>query len=368
LDNGCVYPTKFQSLGFGDEFAALTREQFFLYNHIYETIVADGYRFASSSGKKAVQALENAAKEDARYVTSLATCSQLGMTINARNLNKLIDRLYGHPLEEAQQVGKKLEELMRKVTPSLVRVHRESHVSDAEFVIQNVLDSRIVLKSTCDAYLVAVTPSSDQLLAKVVASLFTPISPAAHVYPSLGDSDSEKIIFSRLKHLEKHDAVPREFELIQYIFDVKVSAACYGQLKRHRMATIIPKKYDLCLGCELPRSFKDIDGIAKFEELRCKTEDLYNKVERWDPHLAEYVLMQAHRRRVIISMNLRELYHFTRLRMDNHAQWEIRQLATEMADIAQAESPVSAMLLGGKDQFDDIYKHFFELTSSSESE
>ena len=35
-------------------------------------------------------------KEDARYVTALATEGQLGMTTNARNLERMIQRLAGH--------------------------------------------------------------------------------------------------------------------------------------------------------------------------------------------------------------------------------------------------------------------------------
>jgi thymidylate synthase ThyX len=57
--------------------------------------------------------LEGWAKEDARYVISLATETQLGMTLNARNLELMLRRLAAHPLEEAREYGRRLFEIGR---------------------------------------------------------------------------------------------------------------------------------------------------------------------------------------------------------------------------------------------------------------
>ncbi len=69
---------------------------------------------------------------------------------------------------------------------------------------------------------------------------------------------------------------------------------------------------------------------------------------------AAYLLTNAHCRRVVVKMNLRELYHFTRLRMDGHAQWEIRALARDMACLAATGLPGTARYLCGKDEFDRV--------------
>jgi len=65
------------------------------------------------------------------------------------------------------------------------------------------------------------------------------------------------------------------------------------------------------------------------------------------------VLTNGHRRRVLVEMNMREMYHFCRMRQDGHAQWEIRALANEFAGYARHGAPLTSLLLCGKDQFLD---------------
>jgi thymidylate synthase ThyX len=52
--------------------------------------------------------LEGWAKEDARYIVSLATEAQLGMTLNARGLELLLRRFAAHPLEECRAFSQHL--------------------------------------------------------------------------------------------------------------------------------------------------------------------------------------------------------------------------------------------------------------------
>ena len=65
--------------------------------------------------------LEGWAKEDARYAIALATQTQLGLTINARNLELMLRRLAAHPLAEAQDFSRALFKATKKVAPSLIR-------------------------------------------------------------------------------------------------------------------------------------------------------------------------------------------------------------------------------------------------------
>jgi thymidylate synthase ThyX len=51
-------------------------------------------------------------------------------------------------------------------------------------------------------------------------------------------------------------------------------------------------------------------------------------------------------------MNARELYHFSRLRQDGHAQWEIRGIANRMVEVAKRFCPLTMSLACGKDAFE----------------
>jgi thymidylate synthase ThyX len=45
---------------------------------------------------------------------------------------------------------------------------------------------------------------------------------------------------------------------------------------------------------------------------------------------ADYILTNSHCRAVVMKMNLREFYHFVRLRSDEHTQWDIRSLSHQL--------------------------------------
>jgi thymidylate synthase ThyX len=51
-------------------------------------------------------------------------------------------------------------------------------------------------------------------------------------------------------------------------------------------------------------------------------------------------------------MNARELYHFSRLRQDGHAQWDIRAIANRMIAMAKRACPLTMSLACGKDAFE----------------
>ncbi len=54
---------------------------------------------------------------------------------------------------------------------------------------------------------------------------------------------------------------------------------------------------------------------------------------------ARFVLPNAAGTKIMVTMNVRELLHFFRLRCCNRAQWEIRELATEMLRLVKKEAP-----------------------------
>jgi hypothetical protein len=62
---------------------------------------------------------------------------------------------------------------------------------------------------------------------------------------------------------------------------------------------------------------------------------------------------------VLWKVNAREFYHFSRLREDATAQWDIRRTAAEMTEQAAAVMPLTLLLIGGKDGYPDIYRSVF---------
>jgi thymidylate synthase ThyX len=125
------------------------------------------------------------------------------------------------------------------------------------------------------------------------------------------------------------------------------------------MATIITQDYQPSLGISVPPSVRKARRVALLREASSSAERIYRKIGSRIKKARDYVLLNAHRRRVLFDVNLRELYHFSRLRSDMHAQWEIRRLSDLMCRLAVEAIPTGSMLLCGKDSFDRRKKDLF---------
>jgi flavin-dependent thymidylate synthase len=317
--------------------------------------------------------LEGWAKEDARYVISLATETQLGMTINARNLELMLRRLAAHPLAEAKEYSRKLYEATKYTAPSLIRY---TEATDYDLLTrQNLREvvSALLWKSEHkaapvpaelngqDVSLVYVTPGGDD---RIMASLIhsssdLPMSRCLQMVSSMDTHEKESLIRTALKHIKSYDPVLREFENAELHFELTISASCFAQMKRHRMATITCQDYDPALGVTVPPAISEIGMNKTFMGIVTETEKTYDQIKELFPLTAGYILTNAHRRRVSMKINARELYHIARLRGDTHAQWDIRKTAAEMVKLGKVAMPFAFILATGKDGFSSLHRQVF---------
>jgi hypothetical protein len=176
-----------------------------------------------------------------------------------------------------------------------------------------------------------------------------PLKEARQVFGDMGEDARMGLFLEALEGLGIHDSVPRQWEFFRAVFEVVTSSSAYAQLKRHRMCTRLASVYDPALGITVPPSVieKGLEG------------DLVSGVRRAEEYsgslgrLFPYMLTNSHRRRVTLDMDGRELYHFSRLREDEHAQWDIREIAGSMMESVRREAPLTMMLAGGKSEFED---------------
>lgn len=347
LGRDLVVPPEIRSAGLKREFGRVTARLHRLYEELHRAILEHG-------GKGEV------AKEDARYLMPLATSAQLGMTVNARELEYMIGRLSAHPLDELQMLAGKLYRHTRRLAPSLVRYPEPTpYYLDASRarseIVRSIGPHRDGPHGDADAArLIELTPNGDTRLAAalIFAARTTTYREAYALAADLTPAGRMKIVSETMRRISQHDSVWREFETIHLLFELVVSSSCFAQLKRHRMATLIAQPYDTRLGISVPDSVKSARAVGIFRSAAASAERLYRSIRRRVPAAAGYALTNAHRRRVLLGLNLRELYHFSRLRSDRYAQWEIRRLSDEMCRLASEQLPAGAVLLGGKDEFE----------------
>jgi flavin-dependent thymidylate synthase len=339
--------------------------QFVAYDALFEAL--QKHFVAAIEGeptKQALHEIENRAKEDARYLLPLACTTQMGMTANARSIEHVIRDLSDHPLAELRALSHALHGAVSGLAPSLVK-----YVSRADYPRKNREALRQTLPSDFEvaaarlatgpsATLVDVSPNGESVILKGLA-FAAGLAYSDEMLTKLSDADTESLWRTIFEGMSEHDPAMRQFELASMTFEVTISASCFAQLKRHRMATVITQPYGLQDSAVLPPSIAEAGLAGEFEEAIERSREVSVRLAEECPLAAPYALTNAHTKRVLIQMNARELYHFARLRCDAEAQWEIRDLANQMIEHARKEWPRALMLACGKDQFRETYRRIF---------
>jgi thymidylate synthase ThyX len=94
-------------------------------------------------------------------------------------------------------------------------------------------------------------------------------------------------------------------------------------------------------------------------EIMRHTQNAYEQIRKKSSLAAAYVLTNAHRKRVLMKFNARELYHLARMRADAHAQWDIHELTKKILQQAKKVMPLTLMMACGKDNFSNLFKKTF---------
>ncbi len=367
FDKDFVVPEEIVEAGFKDLFVSTVTLQNDFYRELYEQlrpyVFEQNKDLAENPANKSM--LEGWAKEDARYAIALATETQLGMTINARNLELMLRRLSALPLTEARLYSEKLYEATKDIAPSLIRY---TDATDYDRL------TRPNLREFCAKYaggqeslsqdavrLLWAAPDADirSASALLFASSRLSYDKCLKTAKRMSLRDTKTLFKTIFENIQSYDAALRELENIDIQFEMIMSASCFAQLKRHRMATLISQDYDPALGVTVPPAVRAIGRQKEFTAMIKKTNSVYALIKEKNPGAAPYVLTNAHRKRVLMKLNARELYHLARLRADRHAQWDIRYLSDKMLREARKIMPLTLMLACGKDAFDALQKKVF---------
>ncbi|MCB2210958.1 FAD-dependent thymidylate synthase [bacterium] len=362
LDGDAVIAPEIHQAGLAAELDELIREQ----NKTYWLIEAALYQLylprfqADGEGRPKTRARGKAA-EDARYVVSLATQAQFGMTVNARTLETMIRDALAYPLEEVREAGRQLLQQVQGLAPSLVKYTDATDYEQQQFSrccywpeSQNAPDSG---QST--VRLVDYSENGESLILASLLLHNTGCSwTEAHSRASKMPPEERKSVYREmLKPNAPWDPPPREFELAEFTFELILSAAAFGQLKRHRMSTQILGPYDPSLGWTMPETVAEANMTREFDAILERSAEFAWKIATHASEgsqlaaAAPYALCNAHRRRIVFKANARELYHVSRLREDEHAQWDIRQLAGAMVQQAREVMPALFIMATGKHEF-----------------
>lgn len=370
LEDDFVVPEEIQGTPFEEEFIACVREQNQTYHVLFEALREHVFKKNTelASDPKKESLLEGWAKEDARYVTCLATEAQLGLTINARNLEYLLRRCASHPLDEVRSLGRAMYDAVKEIAPSIIIFHEANDYDQKTYPELACYTAGLLQKSddtiAYDNGRVLLVHHDNDGDDRVVAALVHTSSGAPYEecwqrVKQMTKDEKQEVFKKACAHMQLYNSLLREFEYASLEYEIVLSAACFGQMKRHRMATITTQAYDPALGITIPQAITDIGMEETFRKIIEKTNTLFYKMHSSYPHIAPYILTNAHQRRILMRTNVRELYHISRLREDAHAQWDIRQITAQMVEAARDVMPLVTLLCGGKDAFAHLYKEVY---------
>jgi len=325
--------------------------------------------------------------EQARYILGLTCPTDIGLTINARETEYIISQGMAHPLLEVQEFAKGLLEATGSLAPSLIKyVEGNFHVQQTKDEISKMLEGmakfrlnedgkREINFNTSESAVCSELPTpSDDPESEVVAGLIfensdMSLDEARCMARNMTDEQLLDILLPVFKNYPVHASLPRAFEMMELTFDFDISASGFAQLKRHRMATLLSQRYDPGFW-ETPDVFMEDKGLLMtYWELMKRSRELYYQIrEEFGPEVAQYVLTNGHKRKVIFKTNMRELYHFVRLRSDHHAQDEIRRISDMMVGEMKKHFPMVTSMLCGKDGFDEGQRRILGCEAAYEEE
>ncbi len=363
LDGDYVVAPEIEEAGDSEHFNKLIETQNRAYFALYPKLF-DYFReiHAQRGYKNPDYTAKGNASEDARYVVSLATQTQLGMTVNARTTEIMIRRTAAHPLAEVREFGAQLCEAVKTLAPSLVKY---TDPTDYERSLHDHTNLSAESEPSPDNKTISTSPDNAVRLLHynscgeelIVASLLMRESgrewqTCMEKVIRMDENQRREIIRKALINNEPWDPAPREFELAEFVYEITLSSTAFAQLKRHRMATILPGRYNTALKFTIPPSILAIKEENLFKDIMEESSQFANHVAQYSGAASQYALTNAHRRKVVFRANARELQHISRLREDIHAQWDIRSIAQQMIQITRDKCPALLMLAAGKHAFE----------------
>ncbi len=189
--------------------------------------------------------------------------------------------------------------------------------------------------------LINYTPEPDRSAAHAALTCYSEEVPEKE---EMSEGKIEEIL-GKIKESGHHSVI----EHASFTFAIKdVSRTLTHQLVRHRLASY-SQQSQRYVNIEdfdpvIPDSIEENDEAKKkFDELMGEVKHAYTELKEMEDvplEDARFVLPNATKTNIIVTMNARELWHFFSLRCCKRAQWEIRDMANRMLELVKEKAPI----------------------------
>lgn len=366
------------------------------YKRNFETLVKfhydkKGVEYVPDNSSKRNKSIDGLGKEDARYGLGLAIEAQIGTTFSGTALEHAVRNMKYSELAEVRELAKKLFGSVKDIAPSLIlytdpevfqksfngkELHDDNFRDSPPYIRKIVGETREAFDGKLPAESAATFRSAGDDVKLIICNDVDINGMAAYLHANSGmtaekcysiathlkNHSKKGVDFMRgmLKYVTAFDNPRREHEFSQGLkYEMVISSSCFAQLKRHRIMTLLWQDYDPQLGFTVPESIRETGLENELKEVCDRSAEVYYEFRKKYGPAAEYCLTNAHRRRVLVGTNPRELNHMARQRCDKHAQWDIRDKAHKMVDLAREVAPLTSLTTCGKDEFSCLHEEVY---------
>ena len=314
---------------------------------VYNKLLPKLMRFLKNKYPKESEIrIKNKALDCVRYLLPVAMLTSLGMTINARSLEYTIKKLLSHELREIKEIGLEMKEAALKVTPTLIKyADYNSYLGETTSSLKELSKSiltEVKVDNTPGAKLVEYDKDAENKLVTALLYRFSDksYSDIKKKVLTMSKKEKEMVIDEALKRLSKFDVPLRELEHVYYSFDILLDFGAFRDVQRHRMCTQTSQPLTVKHGYSVPEEIKEANLELEFRNAMEKAKSTYYELEKFED--ACYVIPLGFYKRILITMNLREIYHFVKLRSSIHGHPAYRKIALQVYELVKSVHPLLA--------------------------
>jgi thymidylate synthase ThyX len=284
-----------------------------------------------------------------RFLLPAAALANLGMTINARELEHALRKMLSHPLQEVRQAGQEIKAVALESVPTLIKyVDQVPYLQETSAELEQIA-RQISPESAPQPWCSLVDYAQDAEKRVLAAALYRfgefSYAQAMQYIHTLDAQQQSDLARALLGRLTRHDIPLRETEYGTYTFDVILDQGGYFELKRHRMMTQTPQPLTTRLGYAVPKRIVSAGVEGLYHTAMQRAAAAYEALAEFNPNVGSYVVPNGYNRRVLLGMNLRSARHFINLRAAENAHFSMRRIALCIAEEIQHATPLLGQYL-----------------------
>ena len=308
-----------------------------------------------------------------RFILPASALANVGVTINARNLEHALRKMLSHSLDEVRAIGEEIKTVSKENVPTLVKYADavDYWVSVSENFKKEISElnfhSNVPDRDWCR--LVDFNQEGENRVLTAILYRFGNMDydQIWQYIQQCSPSRRQHLANMLTKDIGKFDIPVRELEYTNYTFDLIMDQGAFFEIKRHRMMTQTPQSLTTNLGYAVPKAIVEAGFEKQYHTAMKTAHETYQLLVETNPDIAAYVVPNAYNRRVLIQSNLRSLDHLIALRAAPNAHFSVRRVAHRMAEEIFSVSPLAKYWIRDdvNETWQDVESQFFTETANS---